>query len=254
MAEPEDFSAVTKQTTADRAGNRCSNPSCRKPTSGPHADPTKAMRIGVAAHITAAAPGGPRYDPNLSSAARKSTHNAIWLCQTCSVLVESDAQTYTAEILQRWKTAAEDAAQKAFGATLPGSELSADREEPPQPYGSYEDQTKRLVHVYREARRELGIEEIVKQRDKLTDHVHEMELEKQRLESTCRGLVSQQERARRQSVLVWILSLFAILLMSMGVNYVTGGKQAEQTPGWVMIGVAGFLQALNFWIAYRSQD
>src|SRR4051812_16178668 len=45
-------------------GFRCSNPACRKPTSGPLEDPAKAINIGVAAHITAAAPDGPRYNLN----------------------------------------------------------------------------------------------------------------------------------------------------------------------------------------------
>jgi hypothetical protein len=37
--------------------------------------------IGVAAHITAAAPNGPRYDPSLTSAQRRRHLNGIWLCR-----------------------------------------------------------------------------------------------------------------------------------------------------------------------------
>jgi hypothetical protein len=62
----DDFSEKTKETLAKRVGMHCSNPQCRKLTSGPRADPTKALNIGVAAHVTAAAPGGARYDPSLS--------------------------------------------------------------------------------------------------------------------------------------------------------------------------------------------
>ena len=59
----DDFSEQTKQLLAKRVGYRCSNPNCQKPTSGSNLDPNKATNIGVAAHICAAAPRGPRYDP-----------------------------------------------------------------------------------------------------------------------------------------------------------------------------------------------
>jgi hypothetical protein len=37
-------------------------------------------------HITGAAPGGPRFDVNLSDKARRSASNGIWHCQTCAKL------------------------------------------------------------------------------------------------------------------------------------------------------------------------
>jgi hypothetical protein len=49
MTSRDDFSKQTIETLADRAGNRCANPHCRKPTSGPRTDPNKAVNIGVAA-------------------------------------------------------------------------------------------------------------------------------------------------------------------------------------------------------------
>ena len=54
----DDFDKETKETLARRVGYLCSNPSCRKPTSGPQTDPAKAINLGVAAHITAASLGG----------------------------------------------------------------------------------------------------------------------------------------------------------------------------------------------------
>jgi tetratricopeptide (TPR) repeat protein len=108
----DDFGATVKRMIAARAGYRCSNPKCRRQTSGPQADPTKAVNIGVAAHITAAASGGPRYDPDLSSEERSSIDNTIWLCQTCAKLIDSDEQRYTTELLWQWKEAAEQAAQR----------------------------------------------------------------------------------------------------------------------------------------------
>lgn len=62
----DDFKLDVKDTLARRAGMRCSNPNCRQPTSGPQQDPAKSVNVGVAAHITAAAKGGSRYDSLLS--------------------------------------------------------------------------------------------------------------------------------------------------------------------------------------------
>jgi hypothetical protein len=36
-----DFDVKTKETLAKRVGHRCSNPDCRKLTSGPRSDPEK---------------------------------------------------------------------------------------------------------------------------------------------------------------------------------------------------------------------
>ncbi len=107
----DDFSEKTKETLAKRVAMRCSNPGCPKPTSGPRDDPDKALNIGVAAHITAACPGGPRYDASLSASERCSIKNAIWLCQNCAKLVDSDVERFTVEVLREWKKAAEDAAR-----------------------------------------------------------------------------------------------------------------------------------------------
>jgi hypothetical protein len=62
MHPRDEFSKETKEIVAKRVGSRCSNPNCRRPTSGPQTHPRKTVNIGVAAHITAAAPGGARYD------------------------------------------------------------------------------------------------------------------------------------------------------------------------------------------------
>ena len=119
MAARDDFSAKVKQTVAARAGYRCSNPDCRVHTSGPQADPDKAVNIGVAAHITAAAEGGPRYDQNLSSEERSSIDNAMWLCQNCAKLIDSDEQRYSVAVLQGWKDAAERVAQQELEYRIP---------------------------------------------------------------------------------------------------------------------------------------
>lgn len=106
----DDFSQHTLDVLAKRVGIRCSNPDCRKPTTGPRSESTKIINIGVGAHITAAAPGGPRFDPNLTSEERKSPDNGIWLCQNCAKLVDNDTDRYNVNSLQDWKQLSENAA------------------------------------------------------------------------------------------------------------------------------------------------
>ncbi len=103
----DDFPQPVKEQLAKRVGIRCSNPQCRQQTSGPQAEGTGAVNIGVAAHITAAARNGPRYDSKLTSEERRSPDNGIWLCQTCAKLVDSDTGAHPADILRDWKEIAE---------------------------------------------------------------------------------------------------------------------------------------------------
>ncbi len=104
----DDFDQKTKDVLFKRVGGKCSNPGCRQVTSGPHTNDEKAMNMGVAAHITAASVGGPRYDPSLSKEERVSPGNGIWLCQFCGTLVDSDAERYPVDLLRRWKREAEN--------------------------------------------------------------------------------------------------------------------------------------------------
>jgi hypothetical protein len=104
----DDFTQRTKETLAKRVGCRCSNPECRALTTGPHSDGAKAVCLGVAAHITAASPGGPRYNESLSTEQRKSADNGIWLCQMCGKLVDDDVPVFSVDILHDWKNQSED--------------------------------------------------------------------------------------------------------------------------------------------------
>jgi hypothetical protein len=61
------------------------------------------MNIGIAAHISAASPNGPRFNKELSSEERKSIKNGIWLCYNCSVLIDRDVERYTCSLLHKWK-------------------------------------------------------------------------------------------------------------------------------------------------------
>ncbi len=113
----DDFSTNIKNVLAQRVSCKCSNPDCCASTSGPQVNSSKAVNIGVAAHITAASPGGPRYDPQLTSEQRQHPDNGIWLCQSCSKLIDSDEPAYPIELLQGWKLQAE--AQAKLGIVQP---------------------------------------------------------------------------------------------------------------------------------------
>lgn len=103
----DDFSVATKDLLAKRVGFCCSNPECQRATSGPQVDPEKAINLGVAAHIAAAAPGGPRYDAGLSPEQRCDSSNGIWLCQTCAKLIDNDPIRFSRLVVDGWKRAAE---------------------------------------------------------------------------------------------------------------------------------------------------
>jgi hypothetical protein len=112
-----DFSQVVKRTLAYRVGLLCSNPSCMADTSGPQNDPAKAINVGVAAHITAAAEGGPRFDSRLKNKERASASNGIWLCQNCGKLIDSDLAAHPTHLLREWKVRAEQDARARVGKT-----------------------------------------------------------------------------------------------------------------------------------------
>jgi len=120
----DDFSSAVKDTLAKRVSFRCSNPDCRKPTSGPQEDPTAAVNIGVAAHIQAASPGGKRYDTTQSTPERSSIENGIWLCQNCAKLIDNDECRYSIELLKQWKTTAENAARFEIENRIPSNAQS----------------------------------------------------------------------------------------------------------------------------------
>ena len=127
----DDFSAGVKDKLAKRVGLLCSRPECACATTGPKADPGGAINIGVAAHITAAAAGGPRYDPLKTSAQRRSIENAIWLCQSCAKLIDSDPNRYSTVNLRAWKEKAEAVALERLTRTgRQNSDESGHRQNP----------------------------------------------------------------------------------------------------------------------------
>ena len=103
----DEFTAKTKDQIAKRAGLLCSFPGCSRPTVGSNDAGDGEISIGVAAHICAAALGGPRYDPRMTTEDRKSTNNGIWLCQNHAKVIDSQPSEYSAERLREWKSQAQ---------------------------------------------------------------------------------------------------------------------------------------------------
>ena len=103
MNNRDNFTKKTKDIVAKRVAFKCSNPNCRKLTIGPHTVSSKTNNVGIAAHISAASKNGPRYNSNMTREERKSDSNAIWLCSTCSKLIDNDVEIYSKELLYHWK-------------------------------------------------------------------------------------------------------------------------------------------------------
>jgi hypothetical protein len=115
----DEFPVRVKRVLALRVNQRCSNPLCGAATGGPAANPSKHLNIGVAAHMTAAAPAGPRYDATLTQQQRRSPENGIWLCQSCAKLSDDDADRFSEQLLRHWKASAEANAFDQIGKRSP---------------------------------------------------------------------------------------------------------------------------------------
>lgn len=115
----DDFSESTKRKLRDRVAGRCSNPDCRTPTLGPKSDEGGVSSIGIAAHITAAAPLGPRYNRSLSPQQRSAFKNGIWLCSNHAAMIDRDDVKFPESLLRGWKCEAESAARNEQGRKLP---------------------------------------------------------------------------------------------------------------------------------------
>jgi hypothetical protein len=115
----DEFSAAVKNKLAARVGYHCSR--CNAPTSGP-GDDGQTLNTGIAAHISAAAPGGPRYDINQTPDQRKAIDNGIWLCISCSKIVDNNIIEFSVEKLIEFKSIAEETARAAQQDRLYSSE------------------------------------------------------------------------------------------------------------------------------------
>lgn len=83
-------------------------PGCGRMTVGPSEDRASGVtKVGSAAHISAAAPGGERYDPLLSPEQRRAAANGIWMCAIHAKWIDDNPSIATTEKLHAWKVAHE---------------------------------------------------------------------------------------------------------------------------------------------------
>src|SRR5260221_7061355 len=115
MAGRDDFTEAVKKELAARVGYRCSKPDCHAHTSGPSESRVSgASNVGVAAHIAAAAEGGPRHDPMQPPEERSSRENGLWLCATHGEGIDNE-ERYTVALLVGWRESAEALARAEQG-------------------------------------------------------------------------------------------------------------------------------------------
>lgn len=113
----DEFNEGTKRLLAGRVGWRCAFKGCGVLTVGPQMGKPGVLITGKAAHITAAASGGPRFEPALTPAQRKAPANGMWVCATHADVIDKDELNYSVETLLQWRTLAEQAAY--MDVTLP---------------------------------------------------------------------------------------------------------------------------------------
>ncbi len=107
MSNRDDFTAATKLKLAQGVGYFCSNPDCKVLTVAARTGVEDGiLNMGRAAHITAAAPGGKRYDDTLTPIQRRDITNGIWLCVPCSEIIDKDDLKYPVKKLLAWKNMA----------------------------------------------------------------------------------------------------------------------------------------------------
>jgi hypothetical protein len=84
------------------------------------------INIGQASHICAAAPGGPRYDPQMTSEERRAAENGIWLCDVHGRAIDAKDSKFTVEELHRWKKQTNEDSWRSVMHNVPyGPEMQA---------------------------------------------------------------------------------------------------------------------------------
>ena len=95
-----DYTQNTAKRLYGLSGNVCANPECRKRLIDENGN-----QLGEIAHICAASPDGPRYNPSMTDDERRNIDNLILLCENCNKLVDNkeNVEQYPVELLHKWK-------------------------------------------------------------------------------------------------------------------------------------------------------
>jgi hypothetical protein len=105
LSSRDDFSKPVVEALCKRAAYICSNSECRVHTLAPSdQEHGKFLYIGKAAHICAAASGGPRYKSEMTAAERCAITNAIFLCSNCADMADkNNGADFSEDQLHGWK-------------------------------------------------------------------------------------------------------------------------------------------------------
>lgn len=104
----KNFTKSVISTLAERAHFLCSNPTCKKMTTGPHSNDEKSLRSGEAAHIYSAKSKTARHNKDLTDKDIRDIRNGIWLCCDCHKLIDHDESVYPVKLLFQWKKTHEE--------------------------------------------------------------------------------------------------------------------------------------------------
>ena len=110
----DDFLQKTKKIGAMRVAYRCCYKGCGKVTIGPADNNSQYQNNGVACHICAASPKGPRYDKNMTKEERRGLDNLIWMCSNHSHQIDTDYTNYSVQELREWKKNMEEQTLKEY--------------------------------------------------------------------------------------------------------------------------------------------
>ena len=103
----DNFTKQTRDQLGESVGFNCVRPGCGKPKTALNPDGIF-IGIGNGAHDSAAAPGGPRYNEQLTPEQRRALDNGAWLCPTCARLVDIDSVRFPEGTISDWQRKAAD--------------------------------------------------------------------------------------------------------------------------------------------------
>ncbi len=99
----DNFSSKTRFELALSVNFQCARPGCSTITHFPKQSLQGSINIGNAAHISAAAEGGPRYDENLTPEQRKAADNGVHLCANDARHIDADPEAFPVPLLRNWQ-------------------------------------------------------------------------------------------------------------------------------------------------------
>ena len=96
-------SHATEKALFALSGNRCAYSDCPQRLTHRPGPCTTTTVVGEVCHIHGRKPGSPRWNPELTEEQIHDSSNLILLCPTHHTIVDDHPETYTADVLRRWK-------------------------------------------------------------------------------------------------------------------------------------------------------